>query len=570
MSAAGLFERHIGFGIARKKRGLRDLVMQPDTGGREQIPGMSGVLASLRNCVDDAGTRKEIARVVRRGNGVTLAMLRRLRTAAVTHGAPEALVSEIDQAVAADVWWDPIVEIRTYTTGEMVYDFTVDQTLQSFMLGNGVFVHNTLNTFHSAGVSEKSNVIRGVPRLKEILRVTSNMQAPSMTVYPKTTTDGGCDDKECADRLRNTLRQTRLADILTHSEIVYEPGQSPPEDLRNLGIYQILQDKLTAATTPPPPPSAASSAATARPTWVLCLAFDSHRMLLRGINMIDVYQAVSQMVAKSFNTSADNNHLAMTLREDAGGAIGGFVGLRISYQFAAGMQDDDDDITDEDVLMLLQKMETDLVARVSIGGVSGIRGGVLRQVEAATPSQRARLEKDTAKFVVDTDGANLAIVLGLPAVDARLTVSNDIKETLEVLGIEAARSTIISEFRDVVKSAETFVNDHHIGLLADAMTYTGYIVAVNRHGINRNPDNSILGRASFEMTPETLLEAAVFGAHDNMRGVSASVMFGQPTTTVGTGVVDLIAEEPLPEVRPVCKKQSYRPGAWDTLCIPTF
>jgi intein/homing endonuclease len=53
----------------------------------------------------------------------------------------------IHQAVSADVWWDPIVNIQVdRNSQETVYDFTVDERLQSFMLSNGVFVHNTLNT----------------------------------------------------------------------------------------------------------------------------------------------------------------------------------------------------------------------------------------------------------------------------------------------------------------------------------------------------------------------------------------------------------------------------------------
>ena len=41
----------------------------------------------------------------------------------------------------------------------------------------------TLNTFHLAGVSTKSNVTRGVPRIEEILRLTKNPKNPSLTVY---------------------------------------------------------------------------------------------------------------------------------------------------------------------------------------------------------------------------------------------------------------------------------------------------------------------------------------------------------------------------------------------------
>ena len=40
----------------------------------------------------------------------------------------------------------------------------------------------TLNTFHFAGVSEKSNVTRGVPRLKELLHISKTIKMPSLTI----------------------------------------------------------------------------------------------------------------------------------------------------------------------------------------------------------------------------------------------------------------------------------------------------------------------------------------------------------------------------------------------------
>lgn len=63
-------------------------------------------------------------------------------------GRPAAQTKEITQALVADVFWDPIVEMARRPGGqdELVYDFTVDAACQSFMLTNGVFVHNTLNS----------------------------------------------------------------------------------------------------------------------------------------------------------------------------------------------------------------------------------------------------------------------------------------------------------------------------------------------------------------------------------------------------------------------------------------
>ena len=46
----------------------------------------------------------------------------------------------------------------------------------------------TLNTFHFAGVSAKSNV-RGVPRLKELLHISKSIKSPSTTIYLMIVTD---------------------------------------------------------------------------------------------------------------------------------------------------------------------------------------------------------------------------------------------------------------------------------------------------------------------------------------------------------------------------------------------
>ena len=43
----------------------------------------------------------------------------------------------------------------------------------------------TLNTFHFAGVASKTNVTLGVPRIEEILSLSTNIKQPSDTIYLK-------------------------------------------------------------------------------------------------------------------------------------------------------------------------------------------------------------------------------------------------------------------------------------------------------------------------------------------------------------------------------------------------
>lgn len=58
------------------------------------------------------------------------------------------------------------------------------------------------------------------------------------------------------------------------------------------------------------------------------------------------------------------------------------------------------------------------------------------------------------------------------------------------------------------------------------MTHRGRLTAVNRNGINRIPEVSVLRKCSFEETVELLYDAAVFSEVDLMRGLSENIIFG--------------------------------------------
>lgn len=60
-----------------------------------------------------------------------------------------------------------------------------------------------------------------------------------------------------------------------------------------------------------------------------------------------------------------------------------------------------------------------------------------------------------------------------PGIDYRKTNTNHIMETAQVLGIEAARSCIISQINFTVGQYGIKIDNRHIQLLADEMTYKG-------------------------------------------------------------------------------------------------
>jgi DNA-directed RNA polymerase subunit A" len=166
----------------------------------------------------------------------------------------------------------------------------------------------------------------------------------------------------------------------------------------------------------------------------------------------------------------------------------------------------------------------ELIQSLKVKGIDGIRRALIR------------LEKDG--YVIYTEGSNMAKVLRLPGVDHSRTTTNNIMEIYEVLGIEAARNSIIKEASRTLGEQGLSVDVRHIMLVADLMTYDGAVRAIGRHGIS-GKKSSVLARAAFEITTAHLLKAGVTGEMDSLEGVAENIIVGQPVT-IGTGAVELV------------------------------
>jgi DNA-directed RNA polymerase II subunit RPB1 len=143
------------------------------------------------------------------------------------------------------------------------------------------------------------------------------------------------------------------------------------------------------------------------------------------------------------------------------------------------------------------------------------------------------------QYVLDVEGANMYELMGFQNVDKTRIFSNDLWEVFDVFGIETARQVILDEFNEVF--AEAYVNYHHMSVLLDAITYQGRLVSADRFGMHKH-QNGVLAKSSFEETAKNLFNAAVAAEYDDMKGVSANIMFGQKPPA-GTGFIDILLDE---------------------------
>jgi len=146
------------------------------------------------------------------------------------------------------------------------------------------------------------------------------------------------------------------------------------------------------------------------------------------------------------------------------------------------------------------------------------------------------------------EGTGLTQVMGISGVKGTSTCSNHIIETEKVLGIEAARSTIMSEIQYTMGQHGMDIDTRHVMLLADVMTSRGEVLGITRFGIAKMK-TSVLMLASFEKTTDHLFDAAAYARRDAIAGVSECIIMGIPIP-LGTGLFKLLQRCPKSDAKP--------------------
>ncbi|XP_068158672.1 DNA-directed RNA polymerase III subunit RPC1 [Drosophila tropicalis] len=179
------------------------------------------------------------------------------------------------------------------------------------------------------------------------------------------------------------------------------------------------------------------------------------------------------------------------------------------------------------------------IQNVVVAGLPNINRAVIAVDDTVQPQ--------TYKLCIE--GYGLREVIATYGIIGKRTRSNNICEVFQTLGIEAARTIIMSEITDVMEGHGMSVDSRHIMLLASQMTARGEVLGITRHGLAKMRE-SVFNLASFEKTADHLFDAAYYGQTDAVNGVSERIILGMPAG-IGTGIFKLLQHHEDKEVPPI-------------------
>lgn len=400
------------------------------------------------------------------------------------------------QLVGKTVHPDIIPELKQ--TIERVYNTSLIQPGEAVgvICAQSIGEKNTqtaLNTFHKAGQSEKT-MTEGVPRFQELLNATRNPRIVNHKIFVKNSANN---IKELRKTIGHSLTGITLIDLVVSMKIMKDKQAEPWYD-----AYKILYDDSFSYHT-----------------HCISMVLNIKKLFEYKLTEKDIVDVIHANYADVFCVFSPLGDGKIDVFIDTMVVMSKFEGC-VAY------------VTEENAIeVYLEDVVQPNLEKIHVCGIPGIaeifyvKEGNEWIVETNACNNYSRSSS--------TNVNNLRKIMAMPMVDETKTVSNNIWEIYETLGIEATKQFLVEEFMSIMDG----INECHAKLLVARMTYNGSIASISRYTL-KNDECGPMGKASFEESLDNFLNAAVQGEIEPTRGVSASIICGKRSGT-GTGMMSL-------------------------------
>lgn len=346
-----------------------------------------------------------------------------------------------------------------------------------------------LNTFHKAGQSEKT-MTEGVPRFQELLNATRNQNMVNHKIYFNEETN---DIKKTREMVGSKITHISLGDLTLKCRSVEDAPQEAwyaAWQIMHPGVFDDLKSCVT-------------------------LSLNKNKMYEYKITEYDICSSIEDAYEDLYCIFSPMGDGRLDIFVDPRDVMS-----KIDEKVAF--------VTPENAMeVYLEDVVEPNLANIDVCGIQGV--------------DEIFYTKENGKWMIETNASNsdarkintLQLLMSIPEVDASRTVSNNIWDNYETLGVEATNTFLVEEFMTIMDG----INECHARLLVDRMTFNGSIASISRYTLKKD-DCGPMGKASFEESLDNFLNAATQGEVEPTNGVSASIICGK-RSNVGTGIMGL-------------------------------
>ncbi len=364
-----------------------------------------------------------------------------------------------------------------------------------------------LDSIHASGAS-KSNFLS---RIKEVYgaKGTDQLGDPYMDVFIK---DEFASDITTMQQIANEIEMMNLKTFVYRAQIFFESynGVRHPEYKSEQSIFKNFEKHNINQSTPQ-----------GLLHWCVRLELSHTTLIEKNMQVSTIFRKLMENYPQLYIIYTDDN------ADD--------IIMRIYFNKDMFKRD-----TVIDQYVIHDFLHSKLL-KIVIRGIDGIVSAtVMKDFVPRTVEQEDGSMKVIRKHIIRTQGTNLTSIINHRAVDITKTSSNSILEIQELYGIHAARMKLIQCLREM---SGTDINIKHYTLIADTLTYNGYVSNIERGGIQEsNPDNALLSM-SYSHPIQCITEAALTSdrsvVHTN---ISSSLMLGS-TPNIGSNFNTILMNE---------------------------
>lgn len=374
----------------------------------------------------------------------------------------------------------------------------------------------TLNTKHFAGVASKSSANSGVPRIKEIMDYSKSIKTPQMIIYFD---DKYNTNKADTNMITSYFKHLTIGELIDTAEILYSMDSNDKLskiliDDKTSNPFYINNQKEPIKTLP----------------FVIRLTLNLEKMMDKETTLLDIK---TKFVTYWYKNYSNLKLVKKSLKD-----------ILINVERLAILSNNDNVIhirfrLNEYNYNILTSFLNIVLNVITLKGIDNITNVSQLQERRIIFNDNGDMLIDKEHMVI-TDGINIDGMKMLKGINHARTKINDIMTVYTTYGIEAARVVIINELINTFESGGSSINHAHVSLLVDMMTYSGEVISINRHGMNK-VDYDPISKASFEKTMDHFINAAIFSETDKMQSVSSRIAIGR-VIPGGTGAFDLLLD----------------------------